>query len=209
VSAISLGKPFAAKMLASAAALGADRLYLISDVAFAGSDTSATASLLASAIRHIGGADLVLCGRRAIDGETGQVGPQLAVMLCIPCLTNISGIDSATETHIVCERLLEDRLERWRASYPCLFTVCEGVDGIIHPRLAGIAAMRRAKSIPVNLLERKDLLGADALGGKSFLKLRRVLPATGERKSLVETDIAAGSAKIADLLRSAKMAGNS
>jgi electron transfer flavoprotein beta subunit len=205
VSAISMGKPFAAKMLASAAALGADKLYLLSDDAFARSDSYATASILASAIRYIGGADLVLCGRRSIDGETGQVGPQLAVMLRAPCLTNISAIQSAAETHIVCERLLEDRRELWRAAYPCLLTVCEGVDGITHPRLTGIAAMRRARSIPVNLLTQKELPGMD--GRESFPKVRKILdPEAGERKCLVETDIVAGSARIADLLRHAKTA---
>ncbi|MDR3220451.1 MAG: electron transfer flavoprotein subunit beta/FixA family protein [Candidatus Accumulibacter sp.] len=205
VSAISMGKPFAAKMLASAAALGADKLYLLSDDAFAGADTYATASILASAIRYIGGVDLVLCGRRAIDGETGQVGPQLAVMLRVPCLTNISGIESAVETHIVCERLLEDRRELWRAAFPCLLTVCEGVDGITHPRLAGIADMRRARSIPLNLLTQKELPGMD--GRESFLKVRKILDSeAGERKCLIETEIASASARIADLLRRAQAA---
>ncbi|MDR0735921.1 MAG: electron transfer flavoprotein subunit beta/FixA family protein [Zoogloeaceae bacterium] len=205
VSAISMGKPLAAKMLASAAALGADALYLVSDPAFAGSDTLATASILASAIRHVGGADLVLCGRRAIDGETGQVGPQLAVMLGVPCLTNVSGIESAAATHIVCARLLEDRRELWRAAYPCLLTVCEGVDGITHPRLAGIADMRRARNIPVKVLTRKDLPGMD--GRKSALRVCRILePERGERSCLVDTDIVSGSARIADLLRRAKVA---
>ena len=207
VSAFSMGKPFAAKMLSSAAALGADRLYLVSDAAFAGSDTHATAAILAFAIRHAGGADLVLCGRRSIDGETGQVGPQLAAMLHMPCLTNISGIGPATETQLVCERLLEDRRETWRAACPCLLTVCEGVEGITHPRLAGIAAMRRARNIPVNLLTRKELPDAEAFAGKSFLKLRRILtPETVERKCTLETDIVSGSARIADLLRHAKTA---
>jgi electron transfer flavoprotein beta subunit len=205
VSAVSMGKPLAAKMLASAAALGADRLYLVSDAAFAGSDTLTTASILAGAIRHAGGTDLVLCGRRTIDGETGQVGPQLAVMLHMPCLTNVCGIVAAAETHIVCERLLEDRRERWRAPFPCLLTVCEGVDGIVHPRLAGIAAMRRARGIPVNVLTQKDLPGMD--GRKTALRVRRILePESGTRKCLVDTDIVSGSAKIADLLRRARMA---
>jgi electron transfer flavoprotein beta subunit len=206
ISAVSMGKPSAAKMLASAAALGADRLYLVSDAALEGSDTFATASILACVIRHIGGADLVLCGRRAIDGETGQVGPQLAVMLRMPCLTNISGIESAEGARIVCKRLLEDRHEIWRANYPCLLTVCEGVDGITHPRLAGIAAMRRARSIPVDILTPGELPGADICGGKSFLTVRRVFSEIGERECAVETNIASGCARIADLLRRAKAA---
>jgi electron transfer flavoprotein beta subunit len=205
VSAISMGKPFAAKMLAFAAALGADALYLISDSAFAGSDTYATASILAAAIRHIGGADLTLCGRRSIDGETGQVGPQLAVMLGAPCLTNVSGIVSATAAHVVCARLLEDRREHWRAAYPCLLTVCEGVEGITHPRLAGIAAMRRAKDVPVHLLTREALPGVYACGRKgSPTRVRKAFTLeTKERECHIETDAASGAAKIADALRRA------
>ena len=207
VSAISMGKPFAAKMLTAAAALGADALYLVSDPAFAGSDTYATASILAAAIRHIGGANLTLCGRRSIDGETGQVGPQLAVMLRIPCLTNISGIESAAATRIDCVRLLEDRREFWRAAYPCLLTVCEGVEGVPHPRLAGIAAMRRAGSVPVRLLTHKDLPGVDAFGRKgSPTRVRKAFTSEAkERTCLVETDVASGAAKIADALRRARV----
>jgi electron transfer flavoprotein beta subunit len=208
VSAISMGKPFAAKMLTSAATLGADELYLVSDPAFAGSDTYATASILASAIRHIGGADLVLCGRRAIDGETGQVGPELSVMLRVPCLTNISGIASVEETHIVCERLLEESRELWHVDYPCLLTVCERVEGITHPRLAGIAAIRQARNIPVNLLTRKELPDTDVFGRKdSPTSVHKIFVIeTGERKYRTETDIASGALKIADVIRRAKMA---
>jgi electron transfer flavoprotein beta subunit len=205
VCALSMGKPFAAKMLAFAAALGADALYLVSDPAFAGSDTYATASILAAAIRHIGGVDLTLCGRRSIDGETGQVGPQLSVMLRVPCLTNVSGITSAAATHVVCARLLEDRRELWRAVYPCLLTVCEGVEGIPHPRLAGIAAMARARNVPVQLLTRKELPGVEDFGRKgSPTRVRKAFhPQAGERECVIETDVIAGAAKIADALRHA------
>jgi electron transfer flavoprotein beta subunit len=206
VSAISMGKPFAAKMLAAAAALGADALYLVSDPAFAGSDTYATASILAAAIRHIGGADLTLCGRRSIDGETGQVGPQLAVMLGAPCLTNVAGLVSATETRLVCARLLEDRRELWRAACPCLLTVCEGVEGITHPRLAGIADMVRARNLPVQVLTRQELSDVEAFGRKgSPTRVRKAFtPETRERACLIETDLASGAAKIADALRRAR-----
>jgi electron transfer flavoprotein beta subunit len=203
VCAISMGKPFAAKMLAFAAALGADALYLVSDPAFAGSDTYATASILAAAIRHVGGADLTLCGRRSIDGETGQVGPQLSAMLRVPCLTNVSGLISAAATHVVCARLLEDRRELWRAAYPCLLTVCEGVEGIPHPRLAGIAAMARARNVPVHLLTRKELPDVEAFGRKgSPTRVRKAFtPEVRERTCLVETDAVSGAARIADALR--------
>ncbi|MDR2787338.1 MAG: electron transfer flavoprotein subunit beta/FixA family protein [Candidatus Accumulibacter sp.] len=206
VGAISMGKPFAAKMLAAAAALGADALYLVSDPAFAGSDTYATASILAAAIRHIGGADLTLCGRRSIDGETGQVGPQLSVMLRVPCLTNVSGIVSAAATRLVCARLLEDRREIWRVAYPCLLTVCEGVEGITHPRLAGIADMIRARSLPVRLLTRKELPDVEAFGRKgSPTQVRKAFTLeTRERACLIETNLVSGAAKITDALRRAR-----
>src|SRR5690606_22612517 len=81
VTVVTRGPPRAADVLRDAIARGADRGVLLCDRAFAGSDTWATANALAAAITHLGGADLVLCGLTAIDGETGQVGPEVAARL--------------------------------------------------------------------------------------------------------------------------------
>lgn len=203
VTALTMGKPFTAKMLPAAAALGADRLYCISDPAFAGSDTYATASILCRAIRHIGGADLVLCGRRAVDGETGQVGPELAVMLNIPCLTNISGLEAVSAARIECRRLLEDRWEIYSLAFPCLLTCCDGVEGITYPRVGSIANMRRAREIPVTMLARADLPGVAAYGlsGSPTRVRRAFVPEEETRECLMLATAENGAAAITEAVR--------
>ena len=84
ITALSMGVPAAQRMLRDVLALGVDRAVLLTDRAFAGSDTLATATALSAAVRHLGGAGLILCGRMASDGDTAQVGPMLAEALGLP-----------------------------------------------------------------------------------------------------------------------------
>ncbi|MDR1828220.1 MAG: hypothetical protein LBR29_07815 [Methylobacteriaceae bacterium] len=200
LAVLTMGKPFAAKLLPAAAALGADRLYCVSDPAFAQSDTLATANILAAAIRRIGGADMILCGRRSIDGETGQVGPQVAVRLGLPCLTDISALEDVTETDIRVRRRLEDRVETWRVALPSLLTCCDRIDGIVHPRIAGISGLRRARDIPVSLLSRKDLpdLAGFGPGGSGT---RVTGSGVVERSTVVMTGAGRGADTIAAAIR--------
>ena len=85
ISVITMGPKQASSLLKYAASLGADELYHIDDIVYAGSDTYATSLILSSSIEYIGGADLVVCGTRSFDGETGHVGPQISVKLHMPC----------------------------------------------------------------------------------------------------------------------------
>ncbi|MCL2001568.1 MAG: electron transfer flavoprotein subunit beta/FixA family protein [Planctomycetes bacterium] len=203
VVALSMGKPFAASMLKSMAALGADKLYLISDHALAGSDTLATASVLGRAIENIGNVDLVLCGRRTIDGETGQVGPELAVMLNMPCLTNVSGLEAVSGSHIVCRRLLEDRYEVFRLLFPCLLSCCDGVTGIVHPRMSGIAGLRRAKETPVVTMTLADFPGLETFGVKgSPTQVRQtIIPQEKTRKCVMWRSLEESVKETVDLIR--------
>ena len=89
VIVISMGPPQADEALREALAMGADRAILLTDRAFAGADTMATAYSLGSAVKKIGEYDLILCGRQAIDGDTAQVGPQLAEFLKVPQITYV------------------------------------------------------------------------------------------------------------------------
>jgi len=93
VTVISMGPPNTVEILAWAYALGVDDAVLLTDRAFAGADTLATASALASGIRKIGDYDLVLLGNESLDGSTGQVGPQVAEFLGIPHVTGVEKID--------------------------------------------------------------------------------------------------------------------
>ena len=87
VTVVSMGPPQAKEALREAVAMGADEVYLISDRAFGGSDTWATATIISAAIEKIGNYDLIICGRQAIDGDTAQVGPEIAEFLNLPQVT--------------------------------------------------------------------------------------------------------------------------
>ena len=93
VSVITMGPPAAAQVLRESLYRGADEVILLTDKAFAGADTLATSYALSLAVRKLGGCDLVLCGRQAIDGDTAQVGPQTAEKLGMPQITCVSRID--------------------------------------------------------------------------------------------------------------------
>ncbi len=157
---ITMGPPQAEEVLKTAMAMGCDKAYLISDRAFAGSDTLATAYTLASAIKKIeetdGPVDVVICGKQAIDGDTGQVGPGIAVRLNIPPLTYVSKIreiDPEKKT-IVVERLMERGKEAVKSSLPVLITVVKDINS---PRYPSLFEIKKAAKKPMTKLALADL----------------------------------------------------
>lgn len=147
VHVITMGPPQAIEVLRNASAMGADQTYLLSDNAFAGADTLATAYTLAKAIEKIGDVDLVICGKQAIDGDTAQVGPGIATRLKFPQLTYVSKvreIDSENK-RIVVERMLEDGKEVVECSLPALITVMKDINEPRLPSLLGIKKAARAE----------------------------------------------------------------
>jgi len=106
--------------LREALAMGCDRAYLVSDRAFAGADTWATSSTLAGAITFLG-YDLIITGRQAIDGDTAQVGPQIAEHLGIPHISYAEEIE-ISPNNIIVKRQYEDRYQRIQAEFPVLVT---------------------------------------------------------------------------------------
>jgi electron transfer flavoprotein beta subunit len=131
VTVISMGPPAAVQVLRESLYRGADEVVLLTDKAFAGADTLATSYALALAVRKLGGADLVLCGRQAIDGDTAQVGPQTAEKLGYPQITCVSRIDELTAPAaggagsgaITATRSIEGGFETLTSTLPCLLTV--------------------------------------------------------------------------------------
>ena len=116
ITALSMGVPSAQETLRRALAVGADRAVLLSGRAFAGADTLATARALALAIRKLGGADLVLCGRMATDGDTAQVGPMLAELLGIPHAADVSRVERVEDGRVTLERMSDDGYPRGKAA---------------------------------------------------------------------------------------------
>ncbi len=129
VSVITMGPPAAVQVLRESLFRGADEVILLTDKAFAGADTLATSYALSLAVRKLGGCDLVLCGRQAIDGDTAQVGPQTAEKLGVPQITCVSRIDelapSAGEAPgtVTATRSIEGGFETLNSPLPCLLTV--------------------------------------------------------------------------------------
>jgi electron transfer flavoprotein beta subunit len=123
VIVITMGPPQAKIMLHELLAMGADEAILISAREFGGSDTFATSQILGAAIRRIGIEDdtIVICGRQAIDGDTAQVGPQIAEKLGLPQVSYVADIKKKGKT-ITCRRMLEDGYMTLEVETPCLLT---------------------------------------------------------------------------------------
>jgi electron transfer flavoprotein alpha/beta subunit len=137
VIAISMGPPQAVEALAEAIAMGADEAILLSDRAFAGADTWATSHTLGKCIQKLGRFDLILCGRQAIDGDTAQIGPQVAEMLGIPQITYVRSL-SIVGPKVIAERVMEDGFERLEASLPALVTVLRDLNKPRYPTIPGL-----------------------------------------------------------------------
>jgi electron transfer flavoprotein beta subunit len=134
--------------------MGADEGILLSDRAFAGSDTWATSYTIAMAIRKIGDASVILCGKQASDGDTAQVGPGIAVHLDLPQITYVRKIEAIDDKKIVAERLLEDGYEVIEAPLPCVLTVVKEIN---EPRLPSLKGKMSAKKAVIPTWKAADL----------------------------------------------------
>ena len=123
VTVLTMGPGRAAEIIREGMYRGADRGIVLSDRAFAGADTLATSYALATAGRKIGNFDLIIGGRQAIDGDTAQVGPQIAEKLNLPQVTYAEEIIEAKDGKVTVKRRLENGVETVRAPYPCVVTV--------------------------------------------------------------------------------------
>ena len=148
LTVVSMGPQNAEKALREALALGCDDAVLLSDKGFRGADTWSTSYTISQAIRKIGTYDLIICGERATDGETGQVGPGIAAFLELPLVTYVRKIFDVEENSTYLERLVEGGVEINHSELPLLITV---VKEIANPRLPTLRGMIKAKkmSIPV------------------------------------------------------------
>jgi len=158
VTVLSMGPPQAEEVLKQAISCGADKAVLISDRAFAGADTWATSYTLAKAVETIGEFDLILCGKQAIDGDTAQVGPGLAIQLDIPFVTCIQKIREAGDTGLIMERMMDDGYDVLAADYPILLTVVKDIN---QPRVPSLKGKMKAKKAQIRVLSAEDV-GADS-----------------------------------------------
>jgi electron transfer flavoprotein alpha/beta subunit len=144
VTVITMGPPQAENALRDAISMGVDDALLLSDRAFAGSDTWATSYTLSKAIEKLG-ADIIICGKQAIDGDTAQVGPEVAEFLNIPHISYIRRIEDITQSSIRVQRLMDEGYDVVESTLPVLLTVVKELNEPRFPSLKGKMAAKKAE----------------------------------------------------------------
>lgn len=153
VIALTMGPPQAREMLQECLAMGADEAILLSDRALGGSDTWATSNALAAGIRKIGDFDLVFAGRQAIDGDTAQVGPQIAEKLGVPQVTYVKEFEMG-DGAVTVKRALEDGYEQLRVKLPCVLTAIKELNT---PRYMSVPGILRAVKSEIKVWSADDI----------------------------------------------------
>ena len=165
VTVVSMGPPQADVALREALAMGCDEAYLVSAREFGGSDTYATSGILAAALKKVG-YDIVITGRQAIDGDTAQVGPQIAEKLSLPQVSYVEEVIEATEEYVVVKRQYEDGYHIIKIKTPCLLTA---IAELATPRYMSVRGIVEAYEAEIKVLgfeELKDELELDMIGLK-------------------------------------------
>ena len=153
VTVVTMGPPQAQEMLEECMAMGADDAVLLSDRALGGSDTWATSNAIAAGIKKIGEYDIIFAGRQAIDGDTAQVGPQIAEKLGIPQVTYVKNFELQDQSAIV-ERSLEDGYEKLKVKLPCVLTAIKELNV---PRYMSVRGILRAAKKEVKVWNAADI----------------------------------------------------
>lgn len=193
VTAVTMGPPTAIKAVKEAIAIGADAGILLSDRAFAGADTIATAKVLAAGIRKLDTpVDLILCGERATDGETGQTAAMVAEELGIPVTTYVSKVD-LTDNGVIFERTVEGGFEKVEVTFPAMGTVVKGLNEPGFPTLNG---KLKAKATEVPVYGPNDIdVPANELGLKgSPTRVVKIFSPKLSRDTVMHTDKGDGKA---------------
>lgn len=160
LEAVTMGALEAEAVLREAIAMGADGGTLVTGKAFAGSDTYGTSVVLAAAIKEIGGTDVIFCGARSSDGDTGQTGAFLAAQLGIPYFSGVISI-SLKEDGVVLTRRSEEREETVWTKTPVLLSVLEDS---CHPRYAALERLLYSLDAPIRVLGEELVSDAKAAG---------------------------------------------
>jgi len=171
ITAITMGPMQAKDALVEALAMGADEAILLSDAAFRGADTWATSYTLSLAIKKIGGFDMILCGREALDGNTAQVGPQLAEFLDLPSIVYAQKIIVQDDT-VTAEAATEDGYQVVETKLPVLVTATKDLN---IPRIPALVDTMEALDKEISLWRAEDLGAEETKVGikGSFTRIRK------------------------------------
>ena len=153
VTVVTMGLPKAEEVLREAMAMGADKGILVTDRVLGGADTWATSNAIAAGIKKIGEYDIIFAGRQAIDGDTAQVGPQIAEKLGIPQVTYVKNFELQDQSAVV-ERSLEDGYEKLKVKLPCVLTAIKELNV---PRYMSVRGILRAAKTEVKVWNAADI----------------------------------------------------
>ncbi len=198
---LSMGPPHAEKSLRETIGMGADRAVLITDRAFAGSDTWATSYTLSAGIKKLGGADLVFVGQQAIDGDTGQVGPGIAQFLGWPQAIFVRAVRNIGDNEIEVERITESGYDVVKLGNPAVISVIKLPKD---PRLPSLRGMMKAKKAEIAKWGVADLDVEErnlGLSGSPTRVMKIFSPPKRKDGEIFEGEPAELAAKCADLLR--------
>ena len=154
VDVLSMGPEQASYALRECLAMGADNAYLLSSRAFGGADTCSTSTTLAYGVKKIGDYDFIFAGRQAIEGDTAQVGPQLAQRLELPIATYVQNIREIREKTVIVERQLEDGYEILEVKRPCVLTAVKEMN---EPRYMSVIGIERAYQKEIIVWDENDI----------------------------------------------------
>ncbi|MEJ5307273.1 MAG: electron transfer flavoprotein subunit beta/FixA family protein [candidate division WOR-3 bacterium] len=187
ITAISMGPKQAENALREVISMGVDKAILISDKSFAASDTLATSYVLSEAIKKIGNVDMIMFGKMAIDGDTAQVGPEVASLLDIPQITFVRKIVDIKDGYIIAERSMEDGFETLKVKLPVALTCIKELN---EPRLPSLRGKMRAKKEEIPVWD-ANFLGIDlsrcGLKGSPTWVIKAFTP-TIEKENIIFSD---------------------
>ena len=188
---ITMGPPQAKQVIEESFMMGADEGAIISDRKFAGADVLATSYTISQGIKKIGNPQIIICGKQTTDGDTAQVGPEIAEFLNIPHVTNVTKILEIKEESIVVEIDMPNTLEVCEVKYPCLMTVEKD---IFQPRLPSFKLKVQTKDREIPMLTLNDFEDKDEMNyglNGSPTQVLKIFPPTPN----TDKDILRGSAK--------------
>jgi electron transfer flavoprotein alpha/beta subunit len=204
ITALSMGPPQAANALKECIAMGADQAILLSDRAFAGGDTLATSYTLSAAVRKMGNVDLIICGKQAIDGDTAQVGPEMAEHLGIGQMTYVSRIEVDGE-RVIADREQDEGYDVIEARLPLVVSIIKLPTDPRLPTVKGTARAYRTE-IPVWTAVDLDIDAKDVgLNGSPTLVKRIFTPQRRGQGEIIEGDSKDAVDLLVDKLMQAKI----
>jgi electron transfer flavoprotein beta subunit len=208
VVALSMGPPQAEEALREAIARGADEGILLSDMKFGGSDVKATSGILSAAIKKIGDYDLVIAGIQTVDGDTGQVGPEVAGLLNIPHISSVEEIRSYSEESVDVVCSVWEGLYLKRGRYPLLMTVTKDVNVPRLPSFKNKMKARKAEITKWSAEDLKDFTDETKMGAKgSPTKVKKIeVPSQSQREGKTfKNDDSTAISEMINVLKSQKV----